>query len=40
MVLTATGSEVRRSLALILHDSSKPASTPTTEWKPKGLCAG
>ena len=40
MELTATGSDVRRSLALVLHDSSRPASMPTSEWKPRGLCGG
>lgn len=38
MHLTATGAEQRRSLALILYESSQPPSIPVTEWKPKGLC--
>jgi quercetin dioxygenase-like cupin family protein len=38
MHLTATGSDQRRSLVLILHLSSKPATTPAHDWKPKGLC--
>ena len=38
MHLTATGTEVRRALVLILHDASKPASTLHHDWKPKGLC--
>ena len=38
MHLTATGSEQRRALVLILHESSKPASTPASDWAPKGLC--
>ena len=38
MELTATGNEVRRSLALILHDASKPASVLATDWTPKNLC--
>lgn len=38
MELTATGTQVRRALVLILHDSTKPASTPATDWTPKGLC--
>lgn len=38
MHLTATGTETRRALVLILHDSSQPATTPEHEWKPKGLC--
>ncbi len=40
MELTATGSEVRRALVLILHDSSLPATTPATDWTPKRLCTG
>ena len=38
MHLTATGTEQRRALVLILHDSSKPATTPVHDWSPKGLC--
>jgi len=38
MHLTATGTELRRSLVLILHQSPRPATTPTDEWTPKGLC--
>jgi quercetin dioxygenase-like cupin family protein len=38
MHLTATGTEVRKSLVLILHDSSKPATTLVHDWVPKGLC--
>jgi quercetin dioxygenase-like cupin family protein len=38
MHLTATGTVQRKSIVLILHDSSKPASTPEHNWKPKGLC--
>lgn len=38
MLLTATGTEKRRGLALILHDSSQPATTMVDDWKPKGLC--
>jgi quercetin dioxygenase-like cupin family protein len=38
MHLTATGNEQRRGLALILHLSSQPATTPEHEWTPKGLC--
>jgi len=36
MHLTATGSETRRAIVLVLHDSSKPASTPVYDWTPKG----
>ena len=38
MHLTATGTETRRALVLILHDSSQAPSTPAPEWMPKGLC--
>jgi len=38
MHLTATGSTQRRSLVLILHESSKPATTLVKDWTPKGLC--
>jgi len=38
MHLTATGTEQRRALVLILHEASKPATTPVRDWAPKGLC--
>lgn len=38
MHLTATGTEVRRALVLVLHDASKPATTMRHDWTPKGLC--
>jgi quercetin dioxygenase-like cupin family protein len=38
MLLTATGTEQRRALTLILHESSKPPTTVIHDWKPKGLC--
>jgi quercetin dioxygenase-like cupin family protein len=38
MHLTATGTERRRALVLILHDSSKPPTTMVHDWAPKGLC--
>jgi quercetin dioxygenase-like cupin family protein len=38
MHLTATGTEQRRSLVLILHESSKPATTLVYDWTPEGLC--
>jgi quercetin dioxygenase-like cupin family protein len=38
MHLTATGTEQRRALVLILHDSSQHATTPEHDWVPKGLC--
>lgn len=38
--LTITGTAERRSLALVLHDSSQPWAVRTHEhgWTPKGLC--
>jgi quercetin dioxygenase-like cupin family protein len=38
MVLTGIGAEQRRSLVLILHDASQPASTLAHDWTPRGLC--
>jgi quercetin dioxygenase-like cupin family protein len=38
MLLMATGSEIRRGFALILHDSTMPATTLVDDWHPKGLC--
>jgi quercetin dioxygenase-like cupin family protein len=38
MHLTATGTETRRALVLILHDSSQAPTTPARDWTPKGLC--
>lgn len=38
MHLTATGTKQRSALVLILHDSSKPATTLAHDWTPKGLC--
>jgi quercetin dioxygenase-like cupin family protein len=38
MLLTATGSAQRRSLVLILGDSSLPNVLPENDWKPQGLC--
>jgi quercetin dioxygenase-like cupin family protein len=38
MELTATGTELRKSLVLILHDASRPPSTMESAWKPKALC--
>lgn len=40
MHLTATGTEERRALVLILHDSSKPPTTMVHDWTAKGLCKG
>lgn len=38
MHLTATGTEERRAIVLILHDSTKSATTMIHSWTPKGLC--
>jgi hypothetical protein len=38
MELTATGTELRRALVLILHDSSQPPGSLAPDWTPKGLC--
>ncbi len=40
MHLTATGTEQRRAIVLILHDSSKSPSTMVHDWTAKGLCGG
>jgi hypothetical protein len=38
MILTGTGTRVRRSLVLILQDAAKPRSRLATDWTPAGLC--
>ncbi len=38
MRLTITGTEQRRSLVLVLHDTSQNWVTFTNDWAPKGLC--
>jgi quercetin dioxygenase-like cupin family protein len=38
MKLTITGTSLRRSLVVVIHDSSRPRSIPTNEWKPSGAC--
>jgi quercetin dioxygenase-like cupin family protein len=38
MHLTATGTEQRRSLVLILYEAAKPAAHIGHTWVPKGLC--
>jgi hypothetical protein len=35
MMLSATGTSERRSLVLILHDSSQPMTTPAPDWNPQ-----
>ena len=39
MELTATGKSLRRSLVLILHDSTRPPTMMETKWKPTGSCS-
>lgn len=38
MLLTATGTEQRRALTLILHESSERPTTVVHDWTPRGLC--
>jgi quercetin dioxygenase-like cupin family protein len=38
MHLTATGTEQRRAIVLILHDAAKRATTLVKDWQPEGLC--
>ena len=38
MHLTATGTETRRALVLILHETAKPPTTLVHDWTPTGLC--
>lgn len=38
MHLTAIGTEERRSIVLILHQSSQPPTTMVHDWTPKDLC--
>jgi quercetin dioxygenase-like cupin family protein len=38
MELTGTGSGPRRSVVLILQDTTLPRSTPVHDWTPRGLC--
>jgi quercetin dioxygenase-like cupin family protein len=38
MELTAVGTEARRGLILILHDTSKSPTTLVDSWKSKHLC--
>jgi hypothetical protein len=38
MMLSSVGTETRRAVLLVLHDSTKPWITPAIQWKPKGLC--
>lgn len=38
MMLTSIGPQVRRSVVLVLHDTSQPWMTSTTEWAPTTQC--
>ena len=39
MVLTGMGTEMRRSVVLVLHDMSQPWMTIATDWKPSAPCS-
>jgi hypothetical protein len=39
MRFTTIGTETRRTLVLVLHDSAQPWKVPASGWTPKGLCA-
>jgi len=38
MQVTASGTQMRRAIVLVLQDASLPRSMPASDWKPKGLC--
>ncbi len=38
MALSSVGTETRRAVLLVLHDTSQPWITMANDWKPKGLC--
>jgi quercetin dioxygenase-like cupin family protein len=38
MALNSVGVETRRSVLLVLHDTTQPWITMATDWEPKGLC--
>ncbi|HEX8904381.1 MAG TPA: hypothetical protein VF771_06035 [Longimicrobiaceae bacterium] len=40
MILNHMGTEIRRSVLLVLHDSPQPWITRTSTWTPRGLCPG
>jgi quercetin dioxygenase-like cupin family protein len=40
MQLTSIGTETRRSIVLVVHDSTQSWKIPASDWTPKGLCAG
>lgn len=39
MELVATGTETRRGIVLVLHESDKPHTTAVSAWKSTGLCS-
>lgn len=39
MMLTGTGTALRRTLGLVLHDSAKDWGADAPDWAPKGTCA-
>ncbi|MGF6781806.1 quercetin dioxygenase-like cupin family protein [Paraburkholderia sp. GAS334] len=38
MYIQSVGTEIRRSVLLVLHDSSQPWISAASDWTPKGLC--
>ncbi len=38
MALSGIGGDIRRSVLLVIHDSSQPWMTVTTDWAPPGRC--
>jgi quercetin dioxygenase-like cupin family protein len=38
MALSSVGTETRRSVLLVLHDTTQPWITMASDWEPKGLC--
>jgi hypothetical protein len=38
MSLVSVGTEVRRALVLVLHDSAQPWMTAASDWAPAGKC--
>jgi hypothetical protein len=38
MILTGTGTGIRRSLVLILQETGQPRSVVAADWRPAGLC--
>jgi hypothetical protein len=38
MMLTGTGTSVRRTLGLVLHDAAQPWNIPASDWTPKESC--